>query len=41
MLRDELYASPDKIVSIKNDSVDGDIIAFVFKHLKDNKRLRK
>ena len=41
VLRDEVYTSPDEIVSMKNDSVDSDIAAFVSKHLRDNRRLRK
>lgn len=40
-LRDELYASPDEIVSMKNDSVDSDIASFVSSYLKDSRKLRK
>ena len=40
-LREELYASPDEIVSMKNDSVDCDIASFVSSYLKDSRRLRK
>lgn len=40
-VRDELDASQDQAISLKNDSVDNDITAFVSGHLKQNKRLRK
>ncbi len=40
-LRDELHASPDEIVSMKNDSVDSDIASFVSSRLKESRKLRK
>jgi ankyrin repeat domain-containing protein 50 len=41
MLCNELGASIDEAVSMKNESVDRDIAAFVSQHLKDNRKLRK
>jgi ankyrin repeat domain-containing protein 50 len=41
VLHDELCASPDEIVSMKNDSVDSDIASFISSYLKSNRRLRK
>lgn len=34
-------ATDERIVSLKNESIDGDIASFVSGHLKDNRRLRK
>jgi hypothetical protein len=41
MLRNELGASDSEILSMKNESVDRDIAAFVSQHLRDNRKLRK
>jgi ankyrin repeat domain-containing protein 50 len=41
VLYDELCASPDEIISIKNDSVDSDIASFVSSYLKTSRGLRK
>lgn len=40
-LRDELYTSPDEIVSMKNNSVDSDIASFVSSYLKDSRKLQR
>ena len=40
-IRDELDASQHEIISLKNDSVNRDIAAFISKHLRENRRLRK
>ena len=40
-IRDELNASRDETISMKNDSVDGDIATFISNHLRNNQRLRK
>jgi len=41
VLRDELYASLDEIVSMKNDSVRSDIASFVSCYLKDSRGLQR
>jgi len=40
-IRDELGASQDEIISMKNDSVDVDIRDFISNHLRNNRRLRR
>jgi hypothetical protein len=40
-IREELGASPDETISMKNESVDRDIATFISHHLRDNRRLRK
>ena len=40
-IRDELDASQYETVSLKNDSVNRDIAAFISKYLRENPRLRK
>lgn len=40
-LHDDLYTSPDEIVSMKNASVDSDIASFISGRLKDSRELRK
>jgi uncharacterized protein YukE len=40
-LHDDLYTLPDKIVSMKNVSVDSDIASFISGRLKDSRELRK
>lgn len=41
VLYKELSALPDEVVSMKNSSVENDIAAFIFEHLRDNRKLRK
>ena len=41
VLREELHASSDEIVSMKNASIDSDIASFVSARLKDSRELRK
>ncbi|KAF2180645.1 hypothetical protein K469DRAFT_639699 [Zopfia rhizophila CBS 207.26] len=41
VLREELYASSDEVVSIKNDSVDSDIASYVSGYLKGSRKLRR
>jgi hypothetical protein len=41
VLRDELHASPDEIVSMKNASNDSDIASFISGHLKNALELRR
>jgi ankyrin repeat domain-containing protein 50 len=41
VLRDELYASLDEIVSMKNDSVHSDIASFVSCYLKESRGLQR
>jgi hypothetical protein len=40
-LHDDLYTSPDEIVSMKNASIDSDIASFISSYLKDSRELRK
>ena len=40
-LHDDLYTSPDEIVSMKNESVDSDIASFISSRLKYSHELRK
>lgn len=40
-IRDELDALRDETISMKSDSVDGDIAAFISSYLRNNRRLRK
>ena len=40
-IRDELGASQDETISMKNDSVDVDIRDFISNHLRNNRRLRR
>jgi hypothetical protein len=41
VFRNELGASPNAIISMKNKSVDHDIATFTAQHLRDNRKLRK
>jgi hypothetical protein len=41
ILCNELNTSDDEMLSMKNESVDRDITAFVSQHLRDNRKLRK
>ena len=41
VLCDELGASGDEIILMKNESIDRDIAAFTSQYLRDNRRLRK
>jgi ankyrin repeat domain-containing protein 50 len=40
-IRNELEASQEETISMKNDSVDDDITAFISSHLRGNRRIRK
>jgi hypothetical protein len=40
-IRDELQAVESGAISMKNDSVNADIAAFISNNLKNNRRLRK
>ena len=40
-IRDELQLSQHETVSLKNDSIDHDISAFISKHLRENRQLQK
>jgi hypothetical protein len=40
-LHDDLYTSPDEIISMKNASVDSDIASFISGRLKNSRELRK
>ncbi len=41
VLVDELGALQDEVISLKNDSVDSDIVSFISGSLKNDRRLRK
>lgn len=41
VLREELYASSDEVVLIKNDSVDNDIASYISGYLKNSRELRR
>jgi hypothetical protein len=41
VLCDELRALDKEVLSMRNDSVDRDIAAFVAQHLRENRKLRK
>lgn len=40
-IRDELDASREKTIPMRNVSIDRDITAFISDHLRNNRRLRK
>jgi hypothetical protein len=40
-IRDELAATPEETIGMKNSGVDDDITKFISQHLRDNRRLRK
>ncbi|KAH7124373.1 hypothetical protein EDB81DRAFT_220297 [Dactylonectria macrodidyma] len=40
-IRQELGASPEQTIIMKNDSIDRDIASFISHHLRDNRRLLK
>lgn len=40
-IREELGASPEQTIKMKNDSIGGDIASFISQHLRDNRRLLK
>jgi archaellum biogenesis ATPase FlaH len=40
-IREELSATPEEIVEMRNEEVDNDIASYVSQHLRENRRLRK